>query len=178
MVSTLERRGTSTPLGQVLRLPCKFIQGKSSTEVTVIKAIATELAISGKNVLPIMVKLLKEDKYTAVFNNQILIAAQQAKLDFVYCIVVDDEMAAQLKVEAGKTIKVNLSQASESELTVAFENIKANIIAFNKIEPTAIAQAIIKYRSVDRIKNLTFLTKLKCGIGKTKLPMLVDRLMY
>jgi hypothetical protein len=41
-----------------------------------------------------------------------------------------------------------------------------------------IPQAIIKYRSVDRIKNLTFLTKLKCGIGKTKLPELVDRLVY
>ncbi len=178
MVSTLERRGTNTPLGQVLRLPCKFIQGKSNTEVVVINAIAAELAISGKNVLPIMVKLLKEDKYTAVFNNQILIAAQQAKLDFVYCIIIDDEMATQLNVEAGKIIKVNLSQASESELTVAFENIKANIAAFNKIDPAKIAQTIIKYRSVDRIKNLTFLTKLKCGIGKTKLPGLVDRLMY
>jgi hypothetical protein len=178
MVSTLERRVTSTPLGQVLRLPCKFIQGKSSTEVIVINAIAAELAISGKNVLPVMVKLLKEDKYTAVFNNQILIAAQQAKLDFIYCIVIDDEMAAQLKVESGKTLKVNLSQASELELIAAFENIKANITAFNKIEPMAIAQAIIKYRAIDRIKNLTFLNKLKCGIGKTKLPMLVDRLMY
>ena len=178
MVSTLERRGTNTPLGQVLRLPCKFIQGKSSTEVMVINAIAAELAISGKNVLPVIVKLLKEDKYTAVFNNQILIAAQQAKLDFVYCIVVNDEMATQLQVEIGKVIKVNLSQASESELTVAFENIKANITAFNKIDPATIAQAIIEYRSVERIKNLTFLTKLKCGIGKTKLSGLVDRLMY
>ena len=178
MVSTLERRGTSTPLEQVLRLPCKFIQGKSSTEVMVINAIAAELAISGKNVLPVMVKLLKEDKYTAVLNNQILIAAQQAKLDFVYCIVVDDEMAVQLKVEAGKTLKVNLNQASEVELIAAFENIKANITVFSKIEPATLAQSIIKYRSVERIKNLTFLTKLKCGIGKTKLPGLVDRLVY
>ncbi len=178
MVSILERRGTSTPLGQVLRLPCKFIQGKSSAEVMVINAIAAELAISGKNILPVMVKLLKEDKYTAVLNNQILIAAQQAKLDFVYCIVVDDEMAVQLKVEAGKTLKVNLNQASEVELIAAFENVKANIAAFNKIEPATLAQSIIKYRSVERIKNLTFLTKLKCGIGKTKLPGLVDRLVY
>lgn len=178
MVSTLERHVTSTPLGQVLRLPCKFIQGKSSAEVMVINAIAAELAISGKNVLPVMVKLLKEDKYTAVLNNQILIAAQQAKLDFVYCIVVDDEMAVQLKVEAGKTLKVNLNQASEVELIAAFDNIKANITVFNKIEPAMLAQSIIKYRSVERIKNLTFLTKLKCGIGKTKLPGLVDRLVY
>jgi DNA uptake protein ComE-like DNA-binding protein len=178
MVSILERRVTSTPLGQVLRLPCKFIQGKSSAEVMVINAIAAELAISGKNILPVMVKLLKEDKYTAVLNSQILIAAQQAKLDFIYCIVVDDEMAAQLKVEAGKTLKVNLNQASEVELIAAFESIKANITVFSKIEPATLAQSIIKYRSVERIKNLTFLTKLKCGIGKTKLPGLVDQLVY
>jgi hypothetical protein len=176
VVSTLERRGTSTPLGQVLRLPCKFIQGKSSAEAMVINAIANELAISGKNVLPIMVKHLKEDKYNAVFNTQI--AARQAGLDFVYCIVVDDEMAAQLKVEAGKNLKVNLSQASEAELIAAFENIKSNIAAFNKLDPTTIARAIIQYRATDRINNLTFLTKLKCGIGKTKLPALVDRLIY
>ncbi|WP_295619292.1 hypothetical protein [Chamaesiphon sp. GL140_3_metabinner_50] len=178
MVSTLERRSTSTPLGQVLRLPCKFIQGKSSAEAMVINAIANELANSGKNVLPVMVKLLKEDKYNAVFNTQILTAARQAGLDFVYCIVVDDEMAAQLKVEAGKNIKVNLSQASEAELIAAFENIKSNIAAFNKLDPNTIARAIVQYRATDRINNLTFLTKLKCGIGKTKLPALVDRLMY
>jgi hypothetical protein len=178
MVSTLDRRSTSTPLGQVLRLPCKFIQAKSSVEAMVINAIAKELTLTGKNVLPVMVKVLKEDKYTVVFNSQILVAAQQAGLDFVYCIVVDDEMAAQLKVEAGKSIKINLSQASESELKAAFENIKANIPDFSKIEPAKIAQAIIQYRSIDRIANLTFLTKLKCGIGKAKLPALVDRLMY
>lgn len=178
MVSTLARRGTSTPLGQVLRLPCKFIQGKSSAESMVINAIANELAISGQNVLPVMVKQLKEDKYDVVFNTQILMAARQAGLDFIYCIVVDDEMAAQLKVEAGKNLKVNLNRASEVELIAAFENIKSNIAAFNKIEPNAIARAIVQYRAVDRINSLTFLTKLKCGIGKTKLPALVDRLIY
>ena len=178
MVSTLERRGTNTPLGQVIRLPCKFIQGKSSAEAMVINAIADELAISGKNVLPVMVKQLKEDKYSAIFNDKILVAARQAGLDFIYCIVVDDEMAAQLKVEAGKNLKVNLNQASEVEIIAAFENIKSNIAAFSKLDPNTIAREIVRYRSTDRINNLTFLTKLKCGIGKTKLPALVDRLMY
>ncbi|WP_310425994.1 hypothetical protein [Chamaesiphon sp. VAR_48_metabat_135_sub] len=178
MVSTLDRRIASTPLGQVLRLPCKFIQAKSSVEEMVINAIAKELVITGKNVLPVMVKLLKEDKYTSVFNSQIVIAAQRAGLDFVCCIVVDDEMAAQLKIESGKSIKIDLNQASESELQTAFENIQTNIAAFNKIEPAKIARAISEYRSVDRITSLNFLTKLKCGIGKTKLSVLVDRLMY
>ena len=178
MASTLERRTASTPLGQVLRLPCKFIQGTSTTAPMVIDTIAKELAITGKNVLPVMVKIIKEDKYTAVFNTKIFVAAKQAALDFVYCIVIDEEMAAQLKVEAGKTIKVDLNLCSESELIAAFENIKANLAPLNKIQPATIAQEIIQYRAIDRIKDLNFLTKLKCGIGKAKLPLLRDRLSY
>jgi DNA uptake protein ComE-like DNA-binding protein len=178
MVSTLERRSASTPLGQVLRLPCKFIQGTSSTSPIVIDTIAKELANTGKNVLPVMVKMVKEDKYAAVFNTKILLAAKQAKLDFVYCIVIDEEMNSQLKVETGKTIKVDLNLASESELTAAFENIKHNIAALDKIQPSPIAKSIVKYRDTDRITNLSFLTKLKCGIGKAKLPLLKDRLVY
>jgi DNA uptake protein ComE-like DNA-binding protein len=179
MVSTLDRRNTSTtPLGQVLRLPCKFIQGTSTTSPMVIDTIAKELANTGKNVLPVMVKIVKQDKYAAVLNTKVLLAAKQAGLDFVYCIVVDEEMAAQLKVETGKTIKVNLNLASESDLIAAFENIKTNLTALNKIEPAIIARSIVQYRNSDRIKDLTFLTKLKCGIGKAKLPLLSDRLMY
>lgn len=178
MVLTLERRGTSTPLGQVLRLPCKFIQGKSSVEQIVIDSIAQKLAVTGKNILPVMVKSLKEDKYTAVFNTQILIAAKQAGLDFVYCIVVDEEMSAQLKVEAGRTIKVDLNQASEAEIAAAFQHIKDNLAALNKIEPITIARAIVQYRAKNSIQDFNFLTKLKCGIGKAKLPLLGDRLMY
>lgn len=178
MVSTLDRRTASTPVGQVLRLPCKFIQGTSTTAPMVIDTIAKELATTGKNVLPVMVKIVKEDKYIAVFNTKILVAAKQAGLDFVYCIVVDEEMAAQLKVEIGKTIKINLNLASEAELTAAFENIKTNLVALNKIQPAAISQSIVQYRISNIIKDLNFLTKLKCGIGKAKLPLLSDRLIY
>jgi DNA uptake protein ComE-like DNA-binding protein len=178
VVLTLERRSASTPLGQVLQLPCKFIQGTSSIEPMAIDAISRQLADTGKNVLPVMVKPLKKDKYEVVLNSQILVAAKQAKLDFIYCIVVDEEMAAQLKIETGKLIKVNLNLATESELTSAFTNIKTNLTGFDKIEPAVIAKSIIAYRSSDRIKSLNFLTKLKCGIGKAKLSGLIDRLVY
>jgi DNA uptake protein ComE-like DNA-binding protein len=178
MVSTLERRNATTPIGQVLRLPCKFIQGTATISPAIIDTIAKELVNTGRNVLPVMVEVIKTDKYAAVFNKQILLAAKQAGLDFVYCIVVDREMTAQLKVEAGKTIKVDLNLASEAELTAAFANIKANIAGLTKIEPQTIAKSIVSYRTGDRIKDLNFLTKLKCGIGKAKLPLLTDRLRF
>ncbi|WP_310482758.1 hypothetical protein [Chamaesiphon sp. VAR_48_metabat_403] len=44
------------------------------------------------------------------------------------------------------------------------------------LPPLPVARAIVQYRATDRINNLIFLTKLKCGIGKTKLSALVDRL--
>jgi DNA uptake protein ComE-like DNA-binding protein len=178
MVSTLERRNAATPTGQVLRLPCKFIQGTATSAPEIIDTIARELVNTGRNVLPVMVEIVKKDKYFAVFNTQILLAAKQAGLDFVYCIIVDREMTAQLKVEAGKTIKVDLNLASEAELTAAFVNIQANIAGLTKIEPHTIARAIVSYRNGERIKDLNFLTKLKCGIGKAKLPLLADRLRF
>jgi hypothetical protein len=178
MVSTLERRNTATPTGQVLRLPCKFIQGTATIAPAIIDTIAKELVNAGKNVLPVMVEIVKKDKYAAVFNQHILLAAKQAGLDFVYCIVIDREMADQLKVETGKIIKINLNLASEAELTAAFANIKTNIAAFDKIEPPQIAKSIVGYRKEERIKDLNFLTKLKCGIGKAKLPLVADLLQF
>ena len=75
-------------------------------------------------------------------------------------------------------IKIDLNLAAEAELTAAFTNIKTNIAELNKIEPQTIAKAIVNYRSSNRIKDLNFLTKLKCGIGKAKLPLLTDRLQF
>jgi DNA uptake protein ComE-like DNA-binding protein len=178
MVSTLERRNETTPTGQILRLPCKFIQGTAPIAPAIIDAIAKELVSTGRNVLPVMVEVVKKDKYAAVYNAHILLAAKQAGLDFVYCIVVDREMSAQLKIEAGKTIKVDLNLASEAELITAFANIQANVAGLTKIEPQIIAKAIVSYRTENRIKDLNFLTKLKCGIGKAKLPLLTDRLQF
>jgi hypothetical protein len=178
MVLTLERSNASSSLGQVLQLPCKFIQGTSGIEAQAIETIAKQLADTGSNVLPVMVKQVKKDKYQAIFNSQVLVAAKQANLDFVNCIIVDEEMAARLKVETGKMVKVNLNFATESELTAALANIKVNLDGFSKIEPQTIARSIIDYRAKSQIKDLNFLTKLKCGIGKTKLSALSDRLLY
>jgi hypothetical protein len=59
-------------LGQILRLPCKFIKGKSDAQPIILKTIAQELSGTGKNILPVVVRLLGEDKYQAILNTQIL----------------------------------------------------------------------------------------------------------
>jgi hypothetical protein len=88
-------------LGQVLRLPCKFIQGKSGADKAVLKSISQQLQDTGKNILPVIVKALDEDDYQAVLNTQILDAARLAKLDFIWCIIVNDQMQTQVRLSLG-----------------------------------------------------------------------------
>jgi hypothetical protein len=180
-------------LGQVLRLPCKFIQGKSGADKAVLKSISQQLQATGKNILPVIVKALDEDDYQAVLNTQILDAAKLAKLDFVWCVVVNDQMQAQVQIESGQLPQskaqvqiepgelsqpqVNLLRASEREITEAFEHIKAHRKGFEKVKPQQVAKAIIEQRKTKKPKNLSFLTTLKCGIGKAKISALSEFLV-
>ncbi len=182
MVSTLEKPLTSTKTtGEVLRLPCKFIKGETNLDSLAIAAIAQELSFKGRNVLPLIVKSLKQDRYEAIINSQVLVAAKQAKLDFIYCIIVESNEIEQIQVETGmpvQTVKIDLQQSAEIELVTAFESVKKSIPEFSKVEPKKIAKAIIQYRNSKQITNLNFLATLKCGIGKTKLPSLENRFTY
>ncbi|MEG4055798.1 MULTISPECIES: hypothetical protein [unclassified Microcoleus] len=175
-----EEFSADIPLGQVLQLPCKFIQGKSNVAAKQIEAIAEQLSKAEKNILPIIVKPLDEDNYQSVFNTQILDGARLAKKDFVWCIIVDELMLAQVQIEAGlviaqPTAATNILVASEQEIQEALERIKAQQPSFDKkIDSLKTAKAIVEYRKTKKPKNLTFLTTLKCGIGKAKIPLVSD----
>jgi hypothetical protein len=158
-------------LGQVLRLPCKFIQGKSGADKALLKSISQQLQATGKNILPVIVKALDEDDYQAVLNTQILDAAKLAKLDFVWCLVVNDQMQEQVQIESGQLPQphANILTASEQEIVAAFEYIKAHRKGFEKVNPQQVGKAIVEYRKTRKLKSLSFLTTLRCGIGKGKL---------
>ncbi len=174
-----EEFSSEIPLKQVLRLPCKFIQGKSNVPAKQIEAIAQQLSKTEKNILPVVVKLLEQDNYQSVFNTQILDGARLAKKDFVWCIIVDESMLAQVQIEAGLVIAppravTNILVASEQEIQEALERIKAQQPSFDRVDPLKAAQAIVEYRKTKKPKHLTFLTTLKCGIGKAKIPLISD----
>lgn len=177
---TLSQADTSSPsvaLGQILRIPCKFIKGKSDAHPIVIKTISQKLATARKNILPIIIRLLGEDKYQAILNVQILDAAKQAELDFVWCIVVDQPMQFQVEMESGHVLRVNVEIAPEQELVEILQYIQAHKVGFNKIDPGKVAGVIVEYRKANKISNLNFLTKAKCGIGKAKLGPLSENLV-
>ncbi|HLO49632.1 MAG TPA: hypothetical protein VK211_14555 [Kamptonema sp.] len=167
------------PLGEFFRLPRKFIRGKSSAGQESLEAIAKQLKARGRNISPLIVKVLAEDSYEAVLNTQVLDAAKLASLDFVWCIAVDDEMFNQVKVELGikevvKPKQINLCLASESEIADAIALIKSQTQGFGKVEPKKVARLVVEYRTTKKPVSLNFLTKLNCGIGKAKLPVLGD----
>ena len=172
MVLAIDDPAVTTPLGQLLRLPVKFIKGKSDSPAIVVQAIAPQLQATGKNILPVVVIVLGEDKYQAVLNAQILEAARLAKLNFVWCIAINEAMQAQIKTEAGQSVQVNLVTASERSLCDVLEYAKSRTPALSKVNPPLVARAICDYRKTKQIKTLAVLTTLRCGIGKTKLPLL------
>lgn len=177
MKLTLDNLSIDTQLGKVLRVACKYIQGETDAQAIVIQAIAQELKSYGKNVLPVIVQELGEDDYRATLNTHILEAAKQAGLDFVRCIVVDAAMQSQVEVETGKVVRINILTASEQELVNALEFVRSKTPVFSRLDFQKVAQAIVDYREKNKITNLTFLTKLKCGIGKAKLPILSETLI-
>ncbi len=176
MVLAVDDPSIAVPLGELIRVPVKFIKGKSDLPSIVIHAISTQLQATGKNLLPLVVKLLGEDKYQATINTQILDAARLAKLDFVWCIVADEAMHAQMQIETGQSIQINALTASEKELTEVLEIARSRIPSLSKLNSALVARSICEYRKSNQPKNLAFLTKLRCGVGKTKLPLLLKYL--
>jgi hypothetical protein len=159
-------------LGQILRLPCKFIKSETTVTPIVVQQIAQQLKTIERNVLPPIVRETSPDRYRAIHNGYIVEAAKAAQQDFVWCIIVDKAMESQLQVELGEVVRVNLGTDSESAIVSFFEFIKSKDRSFAKIQSAAVAKAIVDYRQDTRPKNLNFLTKLKCGIGKTKISAL------
>ena len=160
--------------GQILRIPCKFIQGQSEMSPVAVNLIAKELRTKEKNVLPVIIKPIEEDEYEALINTHILDAARQANYDFVWCIVVDDAMQKQLEIETAQSLQIDINTATADEIIDMLKYIKSQRKDFSRVNFDKAVKAILDYRDTQKIKSLSFLTKQKCGIGKAKLKPLAN----
>jgi hypothetical protein len=159
-------------LGQILRLPCKFIKSDSAVSPIVVQQIAQQFKAIERNVLPPIVRETSPDRYRAIHNGYIVEAAKAAQQDFVWCIIVDKAMESRLQVELGEVVRANINTDSESTIASFFEFIKSKDKSFAKVQPAAVAKAIVDYRQAKQPKDINFLVKLKCGIGKAKISVL------
>lgn len=165
-------------LGEVLPLPCKFIESNCDESPILVRFLSQELSHSRKNIVPVIVEYLEEDRYRVVCNGQILSAAKLAGLDFVNAIIVNSEMLAKVEMESGIRLSVDITKASQEDIESALEFLKERHPDLKRVDCRKAAQGIVEYRTLREIQSLNFLATLKCGIGKAKIPLLTGVLKY
>ncbi len=165
-------------LGKVIRLPLFQVTGNQQVHPALLNNLAKQIQKNERNYLPVIVKLLDEDSYEAIYKVQILEAARKAEVDFVWCIVVDDEILDQIKVESGEVIRLPVLTASEQDIAEVLDYIQKQKSCVSKMSPKDAAKAIVEQRAKTNIKNLNFLTKQRCGIGKATLEKIKPYLVF
>ncbi len=157
--------------GELQRIPTKFISSDVKSPSILVDCLSGILQNSERNLTPVFVRYLQSDQYEAVQNHLVYEAAVQAGLDFVWCIPVNQQMEEQIILESGKTIKVKLKGADKKTLIDALTFIKSADPAFKSIKVEKLATTILSAYNPSW-KNFKLLTKLKCGIGAKKAPLL------
>ena len=138
----------------------------------VLDVVSQALSVSGgKNWIPVIVKEVSKGEYVVVANSFIYAAAENAGLEKVWCVIVDNEENAEYltKVLAREIVpKLDLDNASYEQIQGALEYVSE--------KPNSALKGIKLLVAVNRIaesprqnwKSLDELTKLKCGITKGK----------
>ncbi|MEG3925545.1 MULTISPECIES: hypothetical protein [unclassified Microcoleus] len=163
----------SENIGKLMHLKLSKIESAepcSESEFVIAGAAEAVLQAGNRNWIPIIVKETGDYQYQVVSNHFVYAVAQQAKLDLVWCIVIDPkpsniEQAKILAREANPT--VNLSTASKDTIIAALEYLVKEH-NWNKVEPVEAANKILASNR-EQWSDFIPLTKLQCGLSKARL---------
>jgi len=125
----------------------------------------------GKNWIPVIVKEVSNGEYVVVANAFIYAAAENAELEKVWCVIVDNDESAEYltKVLAREIVpKLDLATASYEQIQGALEYISEKPNSALKGFKLLVAVNRIAEAPRHNWKSLDELTKLKCGITKGK----------
>src|SRR4028119_2260314 len=113
-------------IGKLMHLPLNNIESgeQISASEFIVTAAEAICQAGGRNWIPVIVKETGDYQYQVVSNHFVYAVAQQAKLDLVWCIVIDPkpsniEQAKILAREANP--QVNLSPASKDTIVAVFK---------------------------------------------------------
>jgi hypothetical protein len=142
----------------------------SESEFIIAGAAEAVLQAGNRNWIPIIVKETGDYQYQVVSNHFIYAVAQQAKLDLVWCIVIDPkpsniEQAKILAREANPT--VNLSTASKDTILAVLKYLVKEH-NWKNVKPVETANKIVDSNR-EQWSDFTPLTKLQCGLTKARL---------
>jgi len=163
----------SENIGKLMHLNLSKIESAepcSESEFIIAGAAEAVLQAGNRNWIPIIVKETGDYQYQVVSNHFVYAVAQQAKLDLVWCIVIDPkpsniEQAKILAREANPT--VNLSTASKDTI-IAVLNYLVKEHNWKNVKPVETANKIVDSNR-EQWSDFTPLTKLQCGLTKARL---------
>jgi hypothetical protein len=163
----------SENIGKLMHLKLSKIESAepcSESEFIIAGAAEAVLQAGNRNWIPIIVKETGDYQYQVVSNHFVYAVAQQAKLDLVWCIVIDPkpsniEQAKILAREANPT--VNLSTASKDTIIAVFKYLVKEH-NWKNVKPVETANKIVDSNR-EQWSDFTPLTKLQCGLTKARL---------
>ncbi|MEG4583403.1 hypothetical protein QUA71_27905 [Microcoleus sp. MON1_C5] len=163
----------SENIGKLMHLKLSKIESAepcSESEFIIAGAAEAVLQAGNRNWIPIIVKETGDSQYQVVSNHFVYAVAQQAKLDLVWCIVIDPkpsniEQAKILAREANPT--VNLSTASKDTIIAVLKYLVKEH-NWKNVKPVETANKIVDSNRA-QWSDFTPLTKLQCGLTKARL---------
>lgn len=124
----------------------------------------------GRNWLPVIVKQIALEKYQVIANQFIFAAAEEAGLERLWCLVVEDspEIIEATQILTQERIpRVNLTYATYDEISVALDYFKVR--HRGKLTNFNVTKAVSRIYEAPRQfwkESLTEVIDLKCGITK------------
>jgi len=163
----------SENIGKLMHLKLSKIESAepcSESEFIIAGAAEAVLQAGNRNWIPIIVKETGDYQYQVVSNHFVYAVAQQAKLDLVWCIVIDPkpsniEQAKILAREANP--KVNLSTASKDTIIAVLKYLVQEH-NWKTVKPVEAANQILASNR-EQWSDFIPLTKLQCGLTKARL---------
>ncbi|MBD1815358.1 hypothetical protein NDA07_13635 [Microcoleus vaginatus DQ-U2] len=163
----------SENIGKLINLKLSKIESAepcSESEFIIAGAAEAVLQAGNRNWIPIIVKETGDYQYQVVSNHFVYAVAQQAKLDLVWCIVIDPkpsniEQAKILAREANP--QVNLSTASKDTIIAVLKYLVKEH-NWKNVKPVETANKIVDSNR-EQWSDFTPLTKLQCGLTKARL---------
>ena len=168
----------SENIGKLMHLNLSKIESAepcSESEFIIAGAAEAVLQAGNRNWIPIIVKETGDYQYQVVSNHFVYAVAQQAKLDLVWCIVIDPkpsniEQAKILAREANP--QVNLSTAAKDTIIAVLKYLVKEH-NWNNVKPVETANKIVESNR-EQWSDFIPLTKLKCNLTKARLGCIAE----
>lgn len=164
----------SENVGRLMHLLVESIESTQefdADEFLVNAAAASVLKAGGRNWIPLIVQEIAEYQYRVVSNPLVYQAAKKAKLERVWCIVINSQPSdiEQAKILARETSpRICLNTASREMIQAALEYLKkTQSSVFKTLDIAKVTSSLVNAKR-EYWENFNEIVKLKCGFSQGK----------